>query len=145
MKYYAAPRNTLFGRNTTGGAINYISRKPSTDGIDGYGFTNIGNEGRVDVEGALNIPFGDRAALRIAGQSVNRGSMFHNVFNDTMMGDIKRNSGRMQLLIQLSDRTEILANGHLGYNRSGRLPGKTIGFWDPEGPHVVDGVATADA
>ncbi|MCY4154193.1 MAG: TonB-dependent receptor plug domain-containing protein [Gammaproteobacteria bacterium] len=31
------PQNTLFGRNTTGGAVNYISRKPDVDdGLNGY-------------------------------------------------------------------------------------------------------------
>ncbi len=139
------PQNTLFGRNTTGGAVNYISRKPSTAGIEGYGFTNIGNEGRIDVEGALNIPFGDRAALRIAGQTVNRDGIFHNAFNGKKMGNIERSSGRVQLLVDISDRTEILVNGHVGYNRSGRVPSKAIGYWDPDGPNVVDGVATPAA
>ena len=139
------PQNTLFGRNTTGGAINYISRKPSTDEIDGYAFTNLGNEGRVDVEGALNIPLGERAALRIAGQTVNRDGIFHNAFNGKKMGGIKRNSGRAQILFNMSDRTEVLLNGHVGYNRSSRIPRKTIGLWDPDGPNVVDGVATPDA
>jgi len=139
------PQNTLFGRNTTGGAINYISRKPSTDGIEGYVFTNLGNEARVDVEGALNIPFGDRAALRIAGQTVNRDGIFNNIFSGKEMGDIKRNSGRAQLLVEISDRTEVLVNGHVGYNRSGRIPRKTIGIWAPDSPNVVDGVATPHA
>ena len=108
------PQNTLFGRNTTGGAVNYISRKPSTDGIEGYGLTNIGNEGRIDVEGAVNIPLGERAALRVAGQTVNRDGIFNNVFNGRKMGDIERHSGRVQLLFNISDRTEILANVHVG-------------------------------
>ena len=139
------PQNTLFGRNTTGGAVNYISRKPSTDGIEGYGLTNVGNEGRIDVEGAVNIPLGERAALRIAGQTVNRDGIFNNAFNGRKMGDIERHSGRVQLLFNISDRTEILINGHVGYNRSGRTPSKAIGLWDPDGPNVVDGVATPAA
>ena len=139
------PQNTLFGRNTTGGAVNYISRKPSTDGIEGYGLTNVGNEGRIDVEGAVNIPLGERAALRVAGQTVNRDGIFNNAFNGRKMGDIERNSGRVQLLFNISDRTEILINGHVGYNRSGRTPSKAIGLWDPDGPNVVGGVATPAA
>ncbi len=139
------PQNTLFGRNTTGGAVNYISRKPSTDGIEGYGLTNVGNEGRIDVEGAVNIPLGERAALRVAGQTVNRDGIFNNAFNGRKMGDIERHSGRVQLLFNISDRTEILINGHVGYNRSGRTPSKAIGLWDPDGPNVVDGVATPAA
>ena len=139
------PQNTLFGRNTTGGAVNYISRKPSTDGIEGYGLTNVGNEGRIDVEGAVNIPLGERAALRVAGQTVNRDGIFNNAFNGRKMGDIERHSGRVQLLFNISDRTEILINGHVGYNRSGRTPSKAIGLWDPDGPNVVGGVATPAA
>src|SRR6186713_2479394 len=38
------PQNTLFGRNTTGGAVNFISRRPDPkEGTNGYAQVNVGN------------------------------------------------------------------------------------------------------
>jgi iron complex outermembrane receptor protein len=46
------PQNTLFGRNTTGGAVNFITRRPNPeDGNNGYVNLNAGNFGKLDGEG----------------------------------------------------------------------------------------------
>ena len=134
------PQNTLFGRNTTGGAVNYISRKPTLDGeSDGYILTNIGNEGRIDVEGAVSLPLGENVAVRIAGQTVNRDGIWDNLFNGEKMGELERQSARINLLFAPSEATEVLVNGHYGRNRSGRTPYLGIGFWDPNGSSVSNG------
>lgn len=131
------PQNTLFGRNTTGGAVNYISQKPNLDGeVEGYVLSNIGNEGKFDVEGAVSIPLGDKAAIRIAGQSIERDGLWDNLWDGSEMGDIDRKSGRAQILFAPSDDTEILANVHVGYNRSGVVPLLSVGFWDPNGYNI---------
>ena len=132
------PQNTLFGRNTTGGAVNYISRKPSLDGeIEGYILSNVGNEGKLDVEGAVSIPLGDNVAMRVSGQSVERDAIFDNLWDGSEMGDIDRKSARVHLLMAPSDRTEILLSGHVGYNRSGVTPLLNVGFFDPDGSNVT--------
>lgn len=140
------PQNTLFGRNTTGGAINYISRKPALNGeVEGFVLTNAGSEGLVDIEGAVTVPLGENVAIRIAGQTVQRDGIYDNLFNGKEMGDIDRRAARVQLAWAPSDDTEVLANIHVGYNDSGRKPYQAIGFWDPNGANVVGGVATAAA
>lgn len=134
------PQNTLFGRNTTGGAVNYISRKPVIGGdMEGYVQTNFGTEGRLDVDGAVSIPLTDIAALRISAQSVTRDGIWENLFNGEDMGDIDRKAARVQLLVTPSDRTEILINAHAGRNDSGRQPYLSVGFWDPNGSNVSGG------
>lgn len=60
------PQGIIFGRNSTGGAINVISRLPSTERLEyglegGYGRFN---EARVD--GFLNLPLGGDTAARAA-------------------------------------------------------------------------------
>ena len=59
------PQGTLFGKNTTGGAINVISVKPQQEfGADFL--MRMGDFGRNDMRGMLNIPFSDTVAARFA-------------------------------------------------------------------------------
>ncbi len=60
------PQGTLFGRNTTGGAILFQSRQPTFDGVGGYMQGRLGNYGRLDLQGAVNLPINDVLALRLA-------------------------------------------------------------------------------
>jgi iron complex outermembrane recepter protein len=60
------PQGTLFGRNTTGGAVLLVPQAP-TDQFEGYGRIQGGNFGDFQFEGALNLPLsGDRADLRFS-------------------------------------------------------------------------------
>lgn len=60
------PQGTLFGRNSFGGLIHVISRKPDPDAMDFGGALTVGDYNRVRAEGFFNAPMGDTTALRIA-------------------------------------------------------------------------------
>ncbi len=66
------PQGTLFGRNATGGLIQYVSNKPSFDEVEGYAdltygtFDSDANANHVRVEAALGGPFSDTVAGRVA-------------------------------------------------------------------------------
>jgi iron complex outermembrane receptor protein len=140
------PQNTLFGRNTTGGSVNYITRKPVIgEGVGGQVRVRAGNEGRLDFEGALNIPLGDTAALRVALNSVNRDAIWDNLYVDPVTGpapdrgEIERNSGRVHLLFEPSEDTSLLFTIHAGYNRGDRgATARGSGLWDASGPMNVN-------
>lgn len=59
------PQGTLYGFNTTGGAINFITNKP-TDEVEAYFNVGVGNYGRVEVAGAVGGPLSDTVRGRIA-------------------------------------------------------------------------------
>ncbi len=60
------PQGTLFGKNTTGGAINFITRAPSF-GTDGYVTAEYGNNNYYHVTGAVETPLiEDKLAMRLA-------------------------------------------------------------------------------
>ena len=59
------PQGTLFGRNATGGAIQFISRAP-TDEFEGYTNLTLGNYNAVILDGALSGPLSDAVQGRFA-------------------------------------------------------------------------------
>ena len=73
------PQGTLYGKNTTGGAVNLISRAPKLHDASGYLNVGYGNYNRTDLNGAVNIPLGDTLALRVAGTFARANGWFKNV------------------------------------------------------------------
>jgi iron complex outermembrane receptor protein len=61
------PQGTLYGKNTTGGAVNLISRTPKLGETDASVSAGYGNYNRFDLDGAVSVPLGDKLALRVAG------------------------------------------------------------------------------
>jgi iron complex outermembrane receptor protein len=60
------PQGTLFGRNTTGGAVLFEPQRPTTD-FGGWVEGNFGNYSNVELKGALNVPLvDDKLLLRVA-------------------------------------------------------------------------------
>ena len=104
------PQNTLYGRNTTGGAVNFISNKPKTgQDINGNLSVTYGRKDELNLEGAIGFPLGERAAARVALISQNRDGIFENPVLGAR-NDIERNAGRAQIIFELTDDIEIMAN-----------------------------------
>jgi iron complex outermembrane receptor protein len=62
------PQGTLFGRNATGGAIQFVSNRPTKD-FQGYGTATFGSFNQFIVEGAVSGPFSDTVQARVAAIS----------------------------------------------------------------------------
>ncbi len=60
------PQGTLFGRNTPAGIVKFDSVRPDTDSFGGYGRVGARSYGGIDVEGAVNLPLGETAAVRVS-------------------------------------------------------------------------------
>lgn len=75
------PQGTLFGRNTTGGAINFITRGPSLSGSNGYAEAGYGNFNTITAQAALEATLiEDQLGLRIAGNYLKSDGLIENVF-----------------------------------------------------------------
>ncbi|TVV77119.1 TonB-dependent receptor [Sphingomonas solaris] len=82
------PQGTLFGRNTTGGALNLTTARP-TDTFEGYVKTGYGNYDAKVVEGVVNIPLSSEFAARFAGRYNERNGFFPNPVRGYAQGGIK--------------------------------------------------------
>ncbi len=60
------PQGTLFGRNATAGSVNLVTQKPRLFDNSGSTSITLGNYNRIALQGAMNIPLGETAALRVA-------------------------------------------------------------------------------
>jgi iron complex outermembrane recepter protein len=77
------PQGTLFGRNATGGVVNFVNAKPTTSGIHAAGEVEYGNFDSLRLKGMFNLPITDNLAIRVAGTYLKRDGFTTNVFNNT--------------------------------------------------------------
>ncbi|MCI4592328.1 TonB-dependent receptor [Sphingobium sp. BYY-5] len=97
------PQGTLFGRNTTGGALLLYPVAPDYD-FGGYGQVTLGSYNERTFEGAVNVPVvDDRVALRLAGQIARREGYTRNYGIGGDLDDRHNNAIRASLLIEPVD------------------------------------------
>ncbi|MEE4453251.1 TonB-dependent receptor [Novosphingobium resinovorum] len=71
------PQGTLFGRNTTGGAVLLVPQRP-TDVLEGYVEGSIGNFDLRRVQGVVNIPLADTFKVRLSADRMTRDGYLKN-------------------------------------------------------------------
>jgi iron complex outermembrane recepter protein len=102
------PQGTLFGRNTTGGAILFTPVKPHDD-YSGYIQGRVGSYNDREVEGALNFPLvPEKLDLRISGATARRDGFTDNVVTGQKLDDRNYDSYRVSLDAHLTDNLENL-------------------------------------
>ncbi|MGB6318866.1 MAG: TonB-dependent receptor [Litorimonas sp.] len=80
------PQPTLFGRSALIGAISLNARTPDIGERDGFVRLGAGNLGFLFGEGAVSVPLGDTAALRIAGRYKERDGYTENLIAEDLNG-----------------------------------------------------------
>ena len=106
------PQGTLWGKNTTGGAINIITRKPGFDS-DGYLRFDDGTFNDRIFEGAAgDTIWKDHLAARIAFHYESRGGRFENQYTGLQDGQFQDGAVRLQLLGKITPDLEVLGNVH---------------------------------
>jgi iron complex outermembrane receptor protein len=89
-------QGTLFGRNTTGGAILFTPNSPSSK-FEGYGQITGGDYNLRDFEGVINIPVTDELEIRAAGKLTRRDGYLTNPVRGDAAGNQHANSGRVSV------------------------------------------------
>ena len=93
------PQGTLFGRNSTGGAVLFTTAKPTRD-LSGYAAVHYGRFNDVQVEGAIGGPVvGDKVLVRVAGVYRNRDGYQYNLFYNERVGKVDRLGLRFSMTI----------------------------------------------
>lgn len=101
------PQGTLYGKNTTGGAVNLISRAPKLGEFSGNVNLGYGNYNRYDVNGAVNVPLGDIAAARLAGTFSRADGWFENVLpGQPDLAEVREYGVRGSLYVEASSAVD---------------------------------------
>lgn len=79
------PQGTLYGRNTTGGAVSVYTKGPS-DQFEGEVKTRFGNYAQYGMSGVVNIPLSPTLATRIAAEAHGHDGYGKNLFNGRDLG-----------------------------------------------------------
>src|SRR5262245_56549954 len=130
------PQNTLFGRNTTGGAVNYITKQPGLGaGTDGYAAATYGSHNLVDLEAASTFHLAEKAAARVAAKLRNRDGRQNNfTLGDKTYGDQERFLVDNALTQTPSIRTLVHLNFHLASDDNQAQPQKAFGTLSTANP-----------
>jgi iron complex outermembrane receptor protein len=100
------PQGTLFGKNTTAGAILVTTRKPSF--APEYDFElNYGQGDFVQAKGSFSGPLGEKVAGRVSISSTQRDGLLYNVATQEKVNDLDNIGVRSQLLVTPNERTEV--------------------------------------
>ena len=103
------PQGTLFGKNTSVGALHIISRRPSVEESFGESTFTFAQDGEYRVKGAYNAVVGDNTALRVNALYKSVGGWLPNVRSDQPDGGESESQGvRAQLLHHAGADTEML-------------------------------------
>jgi iron complex outermembrane recepter protein len=101
------PQGTLFGRNTTGGAVLIVPQKP-TSKLEGYVEASVGNYDMNRVEGAFNAPLGDNVRFRIAVDHNERNGYLRNIsgIGPSDYNDVDYTAVRASLVVDMTSNLE---------------------------------------
>jgi len=114
------PQGTLYGRNTTGGAVNFHTVRPSQE-TSGYLTVGLGSFESLELEGAIGGSLGRHWAGRLSGRFEHQGESFH--FNRMTDDDF--------------GTTETAAvRGQLTYVRSNVDVNFSVSYLERDGAHV---------
>lgn len=110
------PQGTLFGRNTSAGALNITTKRPDVTEFAGFANAGYGNFDEISVQGAVNVPVvQDTVAVRLTGAYRQRDGFLDVVDRTgTVIGDT-------------NDVDQWLVRGQIGWDTESGFSGRIIG------------------
>ena len=127
------PQGTLYGRNTTGGAINFLTARPTqrfSAGID----ADYGSFDLFRAEGHISGPIAEGLSARLAAATEQGGAFQRNRDDDRRLGDADRWGARAELAYS-GGAADLLIEGHIGRDRS---DGTGLYLFEPLGTIPAD-------
>lgn len=132
LQILRGPQGTLFGKNTSAGALLLNSAAPTLGETHGTVELSYGNYNNLLARGAVSVPLGDTVAFRIAGIASQRDGFYTNTATGNSLNDDRTQALKGQLLIEPSSDLSIRligdysqSNGNCCYATSNYIDGPT--------------------
>ena len=111
------PQGTLYGRNTTGGAINFVTNRPTEDFHAGVS-AQYGSHRAFAAEGFLSGPLSETLRARFSWATEHGGAWQRNRLTGETLGDKDKLAGRMQLEYVPGEAVNLRLNVHMSQDQS---------------------------
>lgn len=98
------PQGTLYGRNATGGVFNAITAKPVLEEWQGNASVALANYDSRKLKGMVNVPIGDKVAVRLAGSYLERSGYVDNTVTGRDVDGRELYGYRATILAEPTDR-----------------------------------------
>ncbi|WP_417593027.1 TonB-dependent receptor [Parasphingorhabdus sp.] len=151
------PQGTLFGRNTSAGALNITNTRPDLNDFGGFVNATYGNFDHMSIQGAINAPLiEDTLALRVTGAYRKRDGYITSIDSTGATNGESNNTDQYLIRGQLGFETEGGISGRLiaDYSKSTasccaavelyQSPVETAGFFGLVGLGARGGMAAPD-
>ncbi len=126
------PQGTLYGRNATGGVVNVITAKPVLEEFQADAELTYGNHNTLKAKGMLNLPIGEKAALRLAGSYLSRDGYVTNLTTGNDVDSRDLYALRASFAFEPTDRLRgLLMVEHFNEDDSRLRSGKQLCDQDP--------------
>ena len=125
LEILRGPQGTLYGRNTSAGAIRLVTKQPGNKwraNADG----TFGSFSRTDVRGSVNAPLGEKGGLLLSGLLKKHKGYDINTVNNADVNDQDVVGGRIAFRWLPSSKFSAVVNAELTRERS--TPGYAVGF-----------------
>lgn len=131
------PQGTLYGRNTTGGLVNFITNKPS-DKFEAEVTAEIGNFETTNFSGVLNLPISDTVAVRFATRYDKRGEGYQRSLTrpEDTNGEKDTFAFRTSLAWNPNDDLSVDLSANYWRDQSDTVAGQIVGL-SPDQPDLI--------
>ena len=102
------PQGLLFGKNASAGLVNIVTNTPRLGRLAAEASVTYGSDGELRNTGVLNVPIGDKLAVRLVGFRNRTDGFIHNRFLNEDYNGEKNYGFRGKLLFEPSDNVSLL-------------------------------------
>jgi iron complex outermembrane receptor protein len=120
------PQGTLFGRNSTGGAVRIVTKQPGPD-FESYVRGTVGNFDRHDLSGMVNIPVSDTVSVRAQGAYLHQDGYVRR--GTQKLGSSEDWLGRVQVAFKLGENAKLTLGGLYSDSKETGSPSDIVS-WD---------------
>ena len=118
------PQNTLFGRNTIGGAISVVTKSPSAT-FGGSVRGGLGEDGYNEISGSVNLPLSDRVRASVSAFHRHQDGFVKALqYSDVDLGEDNVKGARVKVAFDISSNVTLELAGDLARTRN--TPGPVV-------------------